>query len=124
MLAGVKQARNLPGRPKRDPSDSRWLAACFERGAITPCFVATPEFRIIRLHTRCRRDLTGDRTREKQRAEKLLESAAIKISSVLADLHGVTGRDIMDRLIAGERNPQVLAQLAETGVDMSRFRAA
>jgi transposase len=74
--------------------------------------VATLEFRIIRLHTRYRRDLTDERTREKQRAEKLLESAAIKISSVPTDLHGVTGRDIMDRLIAGERNPKVLAQLA------------
>ena len=47
MLADAKQVKNLPGRPKRDPADSRWLAACFERGAITPCFVATPEFRII-----------------------------------------------------------------------------
>ena len=94
------------------PADSRWLAACFERGAITSCFAVTPEFRVIRLHTRYRRDLTEERTREKQRAEKLLESAAIKISSVLTDLHGVTGRDIMDRLIAGERNPKVLAQLA------------
>ena len=105
VLADAKQVKNLPGRPKRDPADSRWLAACFERGAVTACFVATPEFRIIRLHTRYRRDLTEERTREKQRAEKLLESAAIKISSVLTDLHGVTGRDIMDRLIAGERNP-------------------
>jgi transposase len=112
VLADAKQARNLPGRPKRDPADSRWLAACFERGAVTACFAVTPEFRIIRLHTRYRRDLTGERTREKQRAEKLLESAAIKISSVLTDLHGVTGRDIMDRLIAGERNPKVLARLA------------
>ena len=82
VLADAKQVKNLPGRPKRDPADSRWLAACFERGAITSCFVATPEFRIIRLHTRYRRDLTEERTREKQRAEKLLESAAIKISSV------------------------------------------
>src|SRR5262252_5852185 len=49
VLADAKQVKNLPGRPKRDPSDSRWLAACFERGAITPCFVATPEFRVIRL---------------------------------------------------------------------------
>ena len=106
VLADARQVKNLPGRPKRDPADSRWLAACFERGAITSCFVATPEFRIIRLHTRYRRDLTEERTREKQRAEKLLESAAIKISSVLTDLHGVTGRDIMDHLIAGERNPQ------------------
>jgi transposase len=112
VLADAKQARNLPGRPKRDPAGSRWLAACFERGAITPCFAVTPEFRIIRLHTRYRRDLTEERTRDKQRAEKLLESAAIKISAVLTDLHGVTGRDIMDHLIAGERNPKVLAQLA------------
>src|ERR1039458_3430897 len=90
----------------------QWLAACFERGAVTSCFVATPEFRVIRLHTRYRRDLTDERTREKQRAEKLLESAAIKLSSVVTDLHGVTGRDIMDHLIAGERSPKVLAQLA------------
>jgi transposase len=94
VLADARQVKNLPGRPRRDPADSRWLAACFERGAITSCFAATPEFRIIRLRTRCRRDLTEERTREKQRAEKLLESAAIKISSVLTDLHGVTGRDI------------------------------
>jgi transposase len=112
VLADARQVKNLPGRPKRDPADSRWLAACFERGAVTACFVATPEFRVIRLHTRYRRDLTEERTREKQRAEKLLESAAIKISSVLTDLHGVTGRDIMGHLIAGERNPKVLAQLA------------
>jgi transposase len=112
VLADAKQVKNLPGRPKRDPSDSRWLATCFERGAVTSCFVATPEFRVIREHTRYRRALTGERTREKQHAEKLLESAAIKLSSVVTDLHGVTGRDIMDHLIAGERNPKVLAQLA------------
>jgi transposase len=112
VLADAKQVKNLPGRPKRDPADSRWLAACFERGTVTSCFVATPEFRVIRLHTRYRRDLTEERTREKQRAEKLLESAAIKLSSVVTDLHGVTGRDIMDHLIAGEHNPKVLAQLA------------
>jgi transposase len=112
VLADAKQVKNLPGRPKRDPSDSRWLAACFERGAVTSCFVATPEFRLIREHTRYRRDLTGERTREKQRAEKLLESAAVKISSVITDLHGMTGRDIMDHLVAGERDPKALAQLA------------
>jgi transposase len=112
VLADARQVRHLPGRPKRDPADSRWLAACFERGAVTPCFVATPEFRVIRLHTRYRRDLIQERTREKQRAEKLLESAAIKLSSVLADLHGVTGRDIMDHLIAGQRDPRALGRLA------------
>jgi transposase len=112
VLADARQVRHLPGRPKRDPSDSSWLAACFERGAVRHCFVATPEFRLIRLHTRYRRDLTEERTREKNRVEKLLESAAIKLSSVLTDLHGVTGRDIMDHLIAGQLDPKVLAQLA------------
>ena len=112
VLADPKQVRNLPGRPKRDPSDSRWLAQCLERGAIRGCFVAAPEFRLIREHTRYRRDLTAERTREKNRVEKLLESAGVKISSVLTDVHGVSGRDIMDHLIAGERNPKTLAQLA------------
>jgi len=109
VLADARQVKNLPGRPKRDPADSRWLAACFERGAVRSCFVPEPEFRLIRLHTRYRRDLLEERARDKNRAEKLLESAAIKLSSVLSDLHGVTGRDIMDHLIAGERNPKVLA---------------
>src|SRR4029077_7751132 len=94
-------------------SDSRWLAQCFERGAIRSCFVPDPEFRVIRLHTRYRRDLTDERTREKNRTEKLLESAAIKLSSVVTDLHGVTGRDIMDHLIAGERNPRARPQTAQ-----------
>jgi len=86
VLADAKQVRHLPGRPKNDRCDARWLAACFERGTVTPCFVACPQFRVIRLHTRYRRDLTEDRTRDKQRAEKLLESAALKLSSVLIDL--------------------------------------
>ena len=114
VLADARQVKNLPGRPKRDPSDSSWLAQCFERGAVRPCFVATEEFRVIRLHTRYRRDLINERTREKNRAEKLLETAAIKLSSVITDLHGVTGRDIMDHLIAGQRDPKALAQLART----------
>jgi transposase len=77
VLADARQVKNLPGRPKRDPSDSSWLAQCFERGAVRPCFVATKEFRVIRLHTRYRRDLINERTREKQRAEKLLEGAQL-----------------------------------------------
>jgi transposase len=112
VLADARQVKNLPGRPKRDPSDSSWMAQCFERGAVRSCFVPAPEFRVIRLHTRYRRELTEERTREKQRVEKLLESAVIKLSGVLADLHGVSGRDIMEHLIAGERDPGALAQLA------------
>ncbi len=114
VLADARQVKNLPGRPKRDTTDSQWLACCFERGSVFPCFVATPQFRIIRLRTRRRRDLTDERSREKQRTEKLLEDAAIKLSSVLTDLHGVTGREIMDPLIAGPRNPRALAECART----------
>jgi transposase len=112
VLADARQVKNLPGRPKRDTTDSQRRACCFEPGAIRPCFVAAPEFRLIRLHTRYRRDLTSDQTRDKNRVEKLLESAAVKISAVLSDVHGVTGRDFMDHLIAGERDPAVLAGLA------------
>jgi transposase len=111
-LADAKQVKHLPGRPKTDKADARWLAVCFERGSVRSCFVPTAEFRLIRLNTRYRRDLIGDRTREKQRVEKLLESAAIKLSSVLTDIHGVTGRAVMDALIAGQRDPRKLAGLA------------
>ena len=79
VLADARLVKNLPGRPKRDTSDSQWLAQNFERGAVRPCFVATPEFRVIRLHTRYRRELIEERTREKQRVEKLLESAAVEL---------------------------------------------
>ena len=112
VLADAKQVKNLPGRPKRDPSTPAGWRSASSAARSGPASCRDPEFRIIRLHTRYRRDLTDERTREKNRAEKLLESAAIKLSSVVTDLHGVTGRDIMDHLIAGERNPKVLAQLA------------
>jgi transposase len=114
VLADAGQVKNLPGRPERDPSDSSWLARCFERGAVRPGFAATAGFRIIRLRTRYRRDLIHERTREKNRTGKLRETAAIKLSSVITDLPGVTGRDIMEHLIAGERDPEVLAQPART----------
>lgn len=70
-----------------------------------------PGVRGVPLHTRYRRDLIEERSREKH-LEKLLEWAGIKLSGVLADLLGVSGRDIMAHLIAGERDPWVLARLA------------
>jgi transposase len=67
---------------------------------------------VIRLHSRYRRDLIEERTWEKNRTEKLLESAATKLSSVVTNLHGVTGRDIMNQLIAGHRDSKALTQVA------------
>ena len=74
---------------------------------------AAPEIRRLRDLTRYRRALVHDRTREQQRAEKLLEDAQIKISSVLSDIHGVSGRAMMEALIAGQRDPWSLARLAK-----------
>ena len=78
-----------------------------------PSLVHPAEIRRLRDLTRYRRALVQDRTREQQRIEKLLEDAQIKISSVLSELHGVTARAMMDALIAGQRYPRALAQLAK-----------
>ena len=70
------------------------------------------DIRRLRTHTRYRRKLVQARTAEKQRAEKLLEDAHLKLSSVISDIHGVSGRAMLAAVIAGERNPKTLADLA------------
>jgi transposase len=75
-------------------------------------FIPSRPQRQLRDLTRCRRTLTQERTREKQRAEKLLEDAQIKLSSVISDIFGVSGRAMLDALAAGQRNPHALAALA------------
>jgi transposase len=112
-LVNAKQARNVPGRPKTDKIDAVWLAKLAERSMVTPSFVPAEAMRHVRDLARARFDLVGDRTRVKQRVEKLLEDSLVKISSVLTDIHGVSGRAIIEALIAGERDPKVLAGLAK-----------
>jgi transposase len=68
--------------------------------------------RALRTHTRYRRHLTQARTAEKQRVEKLLEDGHLKLSPVIPGIHGVSGRDMLDALAAGQRDPRALAQLA------------
>ena len=106
------QVRALPGRPKTDKLDSVWLAKITERGSLRSSFVPPEEIRRLRACTRYRRHLTQARTAEKQRAEKLLEDAHLKLSSVISDIHGASGRDMLNAIIAGQRDPKVLAQLA------------
>src|SRR6266498_2432609 len=72
------------------------------------------EIRRLRTHTRYRRHLVQARTAEKARCEKLLEDAHLKLSSVITDIHGVSGREMLAAIIAGQRNPKVLAQMART----------
>ena len=112
QLYNAAQVKALPGRPKTDRADSIWLARITERGTICSSFVPPEPIRRLRTHTRYRRHLTQARTAEKQRVEKLLEDGHLKLSSVISDIHGVSGRDMLDAIAAGQRDPKALAQLA------------
>lgn len=112
-LVNAAQVKNVPGRPKTDKIDAVWLAKLAERSMLSPSLVPTEPMRQVRDLARARYDLVEDRTRVKQRIEKLLEDALIKISSVLTDVLGVSGRAMIEALIAGQRSPTVLAELAK-----------
>jgi transposase len=111
-LVNASQVKQVPGRPKTDKLDAVWLAKLNERGMLRPSFVPPAEIRRLRDYTRLRVDLIADRTRQVQRLEKLLEDALIKLSTVASDILGVSGRAMLDALIAGERDPRALAELA------------
>lgn len=111
-LVNARDVKHLPGRPKTDKLDAVWLAKIAERQMIRPSFVPPPEIRRLRDVTRYRVDLIVARTAEKQRVEKLLEDAQIKLSVVASDIFGMSGREMMAALIAGQNNPKTLAQLA------------
>ena len=112
VLYQASKVKAQPGRPKTDKLDSAWLAKVTERGSVAGSFVPPEDVRRLRTHTRYRRRLTQARTAEKQRAEKLLEDAHLKLSSVISDIHGVSGRDMLRAIAAGERSPLVLAEMA------------
>ncbi len=113
-LVNARDVKHLPGRPKTDVLDAVWLCKLAERQMLRPSFVPPPPIRRLRDLTRYRIDLVGVRTAEKGRVEKLLEDACIKLSVVASDIFGVSGRAMMTALIAGERDPKVLAQLARS----------
>src|SRR6266702_4356551 len=112
LLYQASQVKALPGRPKTDKLDSVWLAKITEQGSLAGSFVPPEEIRRLRTHTRYRRKLVQMRTAQKERCEKLLEDAHLKLSSVISDIHGVSGRDMLGAIAAGERNPKVLADKA------------
>ncbi len=113
-LVNARDVKHLPGRPKTDVLDAVWLCKVAERQMLRPSFVPPRPIRRLRDLTRYRIDLVGVRTAEKNRVEKLLEDACIKLSVVASDIFGVSGRAMMAALIAGERDPKVLAQLARS----------
>jgi transposase len=111
-LVNARDVKNVPGRPKTDRLDAIWLAKLAERGMLRASFVPPKPVRQLRDLTRLRKTLTEDRSRYRQRVEKILEDAQIKLSTVASDLFGVSGRAMLDALVAGVRDPRALADLA------------
>lgn len=112
QLVNARSVRNVPGRAKTDKKDAVWLAKLTERGMLRPSFVPPYDIRRLREYTRLRADLVHERSRYWSRLEKLLERALVKLSSVSSRLTTDTSRAILEALIAGERNPKALADLA------------
>lgn len=112
MLVNARDVHQLPGR-KTDVADSAWLAQLLECGLLRSSFVPPREIRELRDLTRYRKRLVQDRTREAQRVEKVLEDTGIKLSSVASSVLTKSARAMIDALIAGERDPRVLAGLAQ-----------
>ena len=105
-LVNARDVKNVPGRPKTDKLDAVWLASWPSGGCCRPSFVPPRRSGELRDLTRYRADLIRERTAEKQRAEKLLEDAQIKLSSVATDIFGVSGRAMLEALVAGQRDPR------------------
>jgi transposase len=110
-LLNPRHMRTVPGR-KTDMTDAEWICDLIAHGLVRPSFIPPPPMRRLRDLTRRRALLLGERTREKQHMEKLLEDAGVKLSVVATDIFGRSGRDMITALIRGERDGRVLADLA------------
>jgi transposase len=111
LLVNARHVKILPGR-KTDVGDAEWLAELLEHGLLRGSFVPPAAIRELRDLTRYRKRLIQARGQEAQRIGKTLEDAGIRLDSVASDILGVSGRAMLDALIAGERDPAVLAELA------------
>ncbi len=112
LLVNARYVKNLPGR-KTDVADATWLAQLGAHGLVRGSFVPPEPIRHLRDLTRARTAITRERSREAQRLEKLLEDCGIKLSAVASDILGVSGRLMLEALIAGDRDPAALADLAK-----------
>jgi transposase len=111
-LVNAQHVKILPGR-KSDVLDAEWLAELLEHGLLRGSFVPPPAVRELRDLTRYRKRLIQAHTAEGQRIAKTLEDAGIKLDSVASDVLGVSARAMLAALVAGERDAQVLAELAK-----------
>lgn len=112
LLVNPKELKQVPGR-KSDVKDSQWIAQLLACGLLRSSFVPAREQRELRDLTRQRAQLHGEHTRCVNRIHKVLQDANIKLSSVATDVMGVSGREMLEALIAGQTDPQALAELAQ-----------
>src|SRR5881397_3416964 len=110
-LLNAQHLRNVPGR-KTDVADSAWICQLLEHGLVRPSFVPPRPIRELRDLTRYRKAQIEERSREVQRLDKVLQDAGIKVSSVASETLGVSVRRMLDALVAGTHDPEVLAELA------------
>jgi transposase len=111
-LLNARHLKNVPGR-KTDVKDAEWICQLVEHGLVRPSFVPPKEIRReLRNLTRYRKAQIEERTREVQRLEKVLQDAGIKLSSVATRVLGASGRAMLDALVGGTTDPEVLAELA------------
>jgi transposase len=110
-LLNAQHLRNVPGR-KTDVADAAWIAQLVAYGLVRSSFVPPKEIRELRELTRYRKSVIQERSREAQRLHKTLEGAGIKVANVATDILGVSGRAMLQALIAGTHDPDVLAELA------------
>ncbi len=118
-LLNARHMKAVPGR-KTDVKDAEWIAELLEHGLVRPGFVPPQPIRELRDLTRYRTEIIRERTREIQRLEKLLEDTGIKLSAVVSDLTGKSARAMLNALIAGQRDPTILSDLALTSMRRKR----
>ncbi|KJY30323.1 IS110 family transposase [Streptomyces sp. NRRL S-495] len=110
-LLNAQHMKAVPGR-KTDVKDSQWICRLVEHGLVRPSFVPPREIRQLRDLTRYRTETVRDRARDVNRLNTFLEDAGIKLSTVVSDITGISARRMLDALVAGERDPEVLSDLA------------
>ena len=123
-LVNARDVKHLPGRGKSDTADCVWLCKLNERGMLRRSFVPPQPVRDLRALTRTRARLAQDQARHQARVEKILEDALLKISVVISDLFGASGRRFLDALVAGERSPAALAALGDKRLRATRAELA
>jgi len=111
MLVNARHVKQCPGR-KTDVLDAQWLCQLLEAGLLKASFVPPKPIRTLRNLTRYRKAQINDRQREAARLHKILEDTGIKLGCVASDILGKSGRDMLDALVAGTKDPAVLAELA------------